>query len=130
MRDQHRERSKTDGAWLTDEPRLTAPEMATTAVAAAVSGSLYLREGHPYLARGVVGDLLGFSFLLLPLAFRRRRARHEALICLGSIAIVRTLDPTWPLRRPSSFWWTSVAAGLLLYGVVRSRTLTVSGKQR
>lgn len=95
-----------------------------------MSASLYLREGHPYLARGVVGDLLGFSLLSLPLALGRRRARHEALVCLGSIAIVRALDPTWPLRRTSWFWWRSVSAGLLLYVVARSRALAESGKQQ
>lgn len=115
--------SKTDAVWLTDGPRLATPEVATTAMAAAVSASLYVREGHPYLARGVVGDLLGLFLLALPLIFRRRRARHEALICLGSIGAVGALGPSWPLRRTSRFWWTSVSAALLLYVVVRSRTL-------
>lgn len=130
MRDHTGGRSKFADAWLTDHQRLTTPEVATTAVAVVVSASLYLREGHPYLARGVVGDLLGFSLLSSPLIFKRRRARHEALVCLGSIAFVRALNPYWPLRRSSSFWWTSVAAGLLLYSAVRSRSLAVSGKQQ
>lgn len=113
---------------LTGERRLSGSEVASTAVAAVVSASLYVREGHPYLARGVVGDLAGFVLLSLPLALWRRRARHEALICLGSIAVVRALNPSWPLRQPSGFWWKSVSVGLLLYGITRWRALALSGE--
>ena len=42
---------------------LAPGEWGTTAVAALASTGAYLGAGGPYLARGVVGDLLGFAVL-------------------------------------------------------------------
>ena len=108
---------------LARNPRMSGSEIATTAAAAAtVSTSLYLREGADYLAQGVVGDVVGFAILAVPLS-RGRRFRHEALVCLGMIGIVRAVDPSWPLTRSSSFWWRTVAAGLVAYTGLRGRAL-------
>jgi hypothetical protein len=102
---------------------LDGAELATTGLAVVVSSALYLRQREPYLARGVVGDLLGFTILGAVLAVRRRRLRHEALVCLAGIGGVLSLDPTWPLRPASGFWWGTVAIGLTAYLVVRQRLL-------
>ena len=84
---------------------------------------LYLGLGHPYLARGVVGDLLGFAVLGGVLAVRRRRVRHEALVCFAGIGAVWSIGLTWPLRLPSAFWWVTVVVGLGVYLTVRQRRL-------
>lgn len=98
-------------------------EVATTVAATACSTALYLREGHPYLARGVVGDLLGFAVLSAVLLSQRARARHEALVCLAGIAVVRVAAPMWPLAKPPRFWWSTMAAGLTSYLALRRRVL-------
>lgn len=121
----------TDGAeclsvnrGLTSIRRALDPaEWATTALATVVSTLLYLRHGHPYLARGVVGDLVGFAVLSGILAVRRRRARHEATVCLAAIGAVWCLHPDWPLRLHSTFWWAAVALGFGAYLTVRQRRL-------
>lgn len=102
---------------------LDVTEWVTTGVAVVVSTTLYLRYRHPYLARGVVGDLLGFAVLGGILAVRRRRARHEALVCLAGIGAVSCLRPAWPLRFSSTLWWVVVAVGLAIYVSVRQRVL-------
>src|SRR5437879_4239756 len=101
---------------LTTERRALAPfETITTVLAVGVSTALYLRNGHSYLARGVVGDLAGLGFLTTVVAARHRRSRHEALVCLAAIGIVLPADPQWPLRGSSTFWWLVVATGLAGY---------------
>jgi hypothetical protein len=98
-------------------------EWVTTGVAVVISTTLYLRNGHPYLARGVVGDLLGFALLAGVLAVRRRRARHEALVCLMGIGVVWSVRPAWPLSFSSNFWWGAVVLGLAIYLGIRQRIL-------
>lgn len=111
-------------------PTLDRRELASTAAAAVVSASLYARQGPPYLARGVVGDLLGFAVLALPLAIHQRRLRHEALVCLGAIALVLALRPRWPLERSSAFWWASFATGLGGYLGLRGARLGPAWRRR
>jgi hypothetical protein len=94
---------------------LDQAEVATTVVAVAVSSGLYVAWGHSYLARGVIGDLIGLGLLSLVAFWRRRRLRHEALFCLGCIAMVLSLNPRWPLRISSIVWWSAVAAAVAAY---------------
>ena len=103
---------------------LDVTEWVTTGAAVVVSTTLYLRYRHPYLARGVVGDLLGFAVLGGCLAVRRQRARHEALVCLAGIGAVWCIRPIWPLRFSSTFWWVVVAVGLAIYVSMRQLVLT------
>lgn len=110
-------------ALTTNRRSLDGAELATTGLAVVVSSALYLRQGEPYLARGVVGDLLGFGVLGAVLALRRHRVRHEALVCLAGIGAVLGLEPTWPVRLPPGFWWGTVAIGLTAYLAVRQRLL-------
>ena len=96
-------------------------EAVSTAVAGVVSTAAYLRFGHPYLARGVIGDVLGLVVLAL-VAFRTgRRLRHEAALCLVLIGAVVLLRPAWPLRVGDGVWWLLFFAGLLPYVGVRGR---------
>lgn len=88
-----------------------------------VSTTLYVALGEPYLARGVVGDLAGFAVLAGVLASTGRRARHEALVCLGLIGVVLVVQPDWPLRQGPVVWWAAVTAGLSGYLLVRTRVL-------
>ena len=101
------------------EWRLDRSERATTAVAVATSTTLYMAFGRAYLARGVTGDLIGLSVLLLVLVTKRRRLRHEALLCLACIGGVAATRTTRPLRLPSTFWWGAVGAGLATYLTAR-----------
>ena len=112
--------------WTTTKPVVDGREVATTIAATVCSTVLYLREGHPYLARGVVGDLLGFAVLNTVLLSQRKRARHEALVCLAGIAAVRVVAPTWPLAESTRFWWSAMAAGLASYLALRRRVLAPS----
>ncbi len=100
---------------------LSPAEWATTGMAAAVSSAAYVWAGHPYLARGVIGDLLGFFVLGLTASVVRRRLRHEALICLTFIGLVLLIDPQWPLRLAEPVWWALFAGGLVAYLAVRRR---------
>jgi hypothetical protein len=110
------------GRLVTARGQLDRIEIATTAAAVVVSGSAYAAWGSPYLARGVVGDLLGFAVLSVPLVALRRRLRHEALVCLAGIGLVLLLDPDWPLRYSDGRWWRAFAFGLVLYlGLRRAR---------
>lgn len=98
-------------------------ELVTTAVAVVVSTALYLVVGAPYLARGVVGDLLAFVVLSVPLIGTRRRLRHEALICLAGIGLVHVTGADWPLRWDSAVHWTAFALGLAGYLLLRQTRL-------
>ncbi len=100
---------------------LSRVEWLTTAVAAAVSTTGYLVGGADYLARGVVGDLVGFLLLGAVGTALRARVRHEALLCLVLIGVVLLASPDWPLRASSTTWWVAFAAGLLAYLAVRRR---------
>lgn len=101
-------------------------ELVSSAVAAVVSVSVYLRYGHSYLARGVLGDLVGFAVLSLPLLSHQTRFRHEAMLCLTGIGVVHGVGPDWPLETGSSTWWAAFAAGLTGYLAVRWRRLPSS----
>lgn len=108
-------------ALTTGQFRLSGAEYASTAVVAAVSSGAYIGAGFPYLARGVVGDLLGFATLAVVARATGRRLRHEAALCLALIGLVLAVDPRWPLRVPAAAWWALFAAGLAAYLVVRRR---------
>ena len=100
---------------------LSTGEWVTTSIAAAVSTGAYLSAGYPYLARGVVGDLLGFAlFGGVGLAVRAR-VRHEAAICLGLIGGAVLASPQWPLALPEAAWWALFFIGLTSYIVIRRR---------
>lgn len=98
---------------------LDTPEVVSTAIAAVVSGSLFARYGDPYLARGVVGDLLGFAVLSVPLLWQRIRFRHEAMVCLVGIGVVHATGADWPLQVSTAAWWAASAAGLGGYLTLR-----------
>lgn len=100
---------------------LSRPEVASTAVAALVSGAAYLSGGSAYLARGVVGDLLGFGVLAAAGLLTGRRLRHEAMLCLALIGVVVAAGPRWPLAVPEPVWWAAFAVGLAAYLLVRRR---------
>lgn len=100
---------------------LDRAELVTTAAAVAVSTGLYLSRGHPYLARGVVGDLAGLGLLSLVVLVGRCRLRHEALLCLACIGVVLALDPRWPLRLPGIIWWSAILCAVIVYLFVRRR---------
>lgn len=108
-------------AVLTRRFALSRPEWATSTVAAVVSASAYAAGGHPYLARGVVGDLAGFALLATVGGLRRARFRHEAGVCLLAIGLVLLARPDWPLRLPDALWWIAFAAGLAGYLLLRRR---------
>lgn len=108
---------------MTRRSGLDRDEVATTAVAVIVSSGLFVAYGRPYLARGVVGDLLGFALLAAPLVLRRRRVRHEALVCLAGIGVVHLLGADWPLAVGSTLWWVAFAGGLGGYLALRRAAL-------
>jgi hypothetical protein len=101
-------------------------ELASSVFAAVISGGLYVRYAHAYLARGVVGDLVGLAVLALPVVFHRARLRHEAMVCLTGIGVVHAVDPEWPLQVGSSVWWAACGAGLAGYLLARWRQLPSS----
>ncbi len=100
---------------------MSAAEWATTGVAAVVSSAGYLVGGHDYLARGVVGDLVGFALLGGMGIARGGRVRHEAAVCLLLIGVVLLLDPQWPLRYGEPTWWGAFTVGLVGYVGLRRR---------
>ena len=106
-----------------ERPPLDRGELATTALAVAVSSGLYVRFGQRYLARGVLGDLVGLGALAVPLVVSRRRVRHEAAWCLAGIAAVHGAAPEWPLEIQESGWWAAITVALAAYLVGRHRTL-------
>ena len=101
---------------------LSSAEWATTAIAAVVSTGAYLSAGYPYLARGVVGDLLGFALLAGVAIAVGARVKHEGAICLGLIGLVVLADPQWPLALPEAAWWALFFIGLAIYIAIRRRT--------
>ena len=100
---------------------LSRGEAATTALAGVVSITAYAVGGYPYLARGVVGDLLGFLVLAAAGTLLRARIKHEALLCLALIGVVLAADPAWPLGLTEPVWWTLFFVGLSAYIAVRRR---------
>jgi len=100
---------------------LSRAEGVTTAVAAVVSTGAYLTSGFPYLARGVVGDLLGFAVLTVVGAVRRERLLHESALCLLLIGLVLAAGPRWPLALPEPVWWALFLVALTAYVAVRRR---------
>jgi hypothetical protein len=102
---------------------LDRTEVVTTVVAFAISSGLYITRGHPYLARGVVGDLGGLGLLSLVVVRWQRRLRHEALACLACIGVVLAVNPGWPLRVSDVVWWSAVSAGVAGYLALRHRRL-------
>lgn len=108
---------------VTAEARLSRAEIATTLAAVAISTSLYLRDPHPYLARGVTGDILGLIGCSIPLLISRQRLRHEAAVCLTAIGAVQAVKPQWPLGVDDTTWWATIAAGLTGYAILRRRIL-------
>lgn len=108
-------------ALLTRRFALSRSELVTSGVAAVVSTGSYLTGGQPYLARGVLGDLIGFAALASVAARTHRRVRHEAAFCLTAIAGVLLANPGWPLRISEARWWTLFALGLVSYLGVRRR---------
>ncbi len=111
-------------SWTTNEPVLGSAEVVSSFAAVVISTVLYLREGEAYLARGVVGDLVGLAVLGRVLQRRRARMRHEALICLAGISVVRALRPGWPLRVSSATWWLALAVALTGYVGARRSVLS------
>ena len=100
---------------------LDRAEVVTTSLAAVVSTGAYPQYGHPYLARGVVGDLLGFGALAFVAMRTSRRLRHEAALCLTVITAVTLVHPQWPLLGSESLWWLLFALALLPYIALRRR---------
>lgn len=100
---------------------LSTGERVTTAIAVLVSTGAYLSVGFPYLARGVVGDLLGLAVLGVLGAAGRARVEHEAAVCLAMIGLVVLAGPQWPLALSERTWWALFVAGLVVYVAVRRR---------
>jgi hypothetical protein len=88
-----------------------------------ISTALYLRQGSPYLARGVVGDVIGLALLAGVLLRFRRRARHEAALCLACVGVVLAAEPEWPLRVGAAAWWGIVTVAVTGYLLLRHRVL-------
>ena len=107
----------------TRQPRLDRAETATTAFAILISSGLYLRYRDPYLARGVVRDVVGLAIGSVPLAARCRRMRHEALVCLAGIGSVHAVGPRWPLDVDDVVWWSTITVALAGYLGLRRRHL-------
>lgn len=113
--------TRITGGATTRRFALSAGEWATTAIAAVVSTGAYVSAGYPYLARGVVGDLLGFALLAGVGAAVRARVKHEAAICLTLIGIVVLAGPEWPLAVAEAAWWAAFFIGLGIYIAIRRR---------
>jgi len=86
-----------------------------------VSTGAYLGEGHPYLARGVVGDLLGFAVLGAVGPATHGRVKHEAAICLALIGLVVLAGPRWRPALAEPAWWALFFTGLGIYIAIRRR---------
>lgn len=110
----HRSRQLTTRSFA-----LGRAESVTTGIAGVVSTSAYVRYGHPYLARGVVGDLLGFLVLAAVALAAGRRPGHEAALCLLLIGAVVLVHPTWPLAVSDAVWWLLFFGALVSYVGVR-----------
>ncbi len=116
--------NRASGTWLTDRSRLSRPELVTSALAVLISSTGYALGQHAYLARGVVGDLVGLGLLSAVAAATGRRLIHEALLCLALIGVVLLLEPDWPLRSPDALWWSLFVVALGGYVVLRNHTTT------
>jgi hypothetical protein len=68
-------RRRSTGRWTTRRFALDRSEWVTSAAAAYVSTSAYLRYGRDYLAPGVAGVLIGFGVLSQVLRTRDARLR-------------------------------------------------------
>ena len=112
---------------LTAHARLDGAEQVTTGVAVVTSTALYLRYGQPYLARGVLGDLIVLGLLAATLVRTRTRVRHEAAWCLAGIGVVQLVRPRWPLELSEPVWWAAISGGLAGYVLVRRRSLVARG---
>ena len=112
-------RQPVAAAFLTRRFALGRGELITSGVAAVVSAGGYLTGGQPYLARGVVGDLIGFAALASVAARAHRRVRHEAAFCLTAIGGVLIVNPSWPLRISERLWWAVFALALVVYLGIR-----------
>lgn len=116
-------RRHSAGRWTTRRFALDRAEWVTSAAAASVSTSAYLRHGRAYLAPGVAGDLLGLGVLSQVLRRRDARLRHEAALCLGGIGAVTVATRRTDLPRiPEPVLWGAFAAGSSAYLQVRRRT--------
>ena len=103
---------------------LSRLELATTGVAVVVSGGAYVVGGSDYLARGVVGDVVGLAVLAAAGTVLRRRVRHEAVVCLAGISVVVAADPGWPSRvLGQAGWWAVFVVALGGYLLLRQRRL-------
>lgn len=100
---------------------LAPAEWVTTTVAAVVSTGAYLSVGSSYLARGVVGDLLGFAVLAGVGLATHARVKHEAALCLALIGLVVLASPQWPLALAEPAWWALFFIGLAIYIAIRRR---------
>lgn len=115
--------SRSTGRWTTRRFALDRSEWITTAAAAYVSTSAYLRYGRDYLAPGVAGDLIGLGVLSQVLRSRDARLRHEAALCLGCIGAVTAGARHTRIRQvPEPVLWGAFAAGLGAYLHARRRT--------
>lgn len=116
-------RPRSTGRWTTRRFALDGSEWVTSAAAAYVSTSAYLRYGRAYLAPGVAGDLLGFGVLAQVLRMGDVRLRHEAALCLACIGTVTAATRRAELRRiPEPLLWAGFVAGLSAYLRARRRT--------
>ena len=101
-------------------------ELASSAIAAVISGGHHVRDAHSYLAGDVVGALVGVAVLALPVMFHRARLRHEAMVCLAGVSVVRAVDPQWPRQVGTSVWRAALGGGLTAYLLARWRQLPSS----
>ena len=114
---------RSTSRWTTRRFALDGSEWVTTAAAACVSTTAYLRHGRRYLAPGVAGDLIGFGVLSQVLRKRNTRLRHEAAVCLASIGAVTLATRRTggaPVSEP--VLWAAFAAGLAAYLQARRHT--------
>lgn len=103
--------SSTTTDWALD-----GSEWGTSALAAAVSSSMYVRHGQRYLGPGVLGDLLGFAVLSQVMGRRGARLRHEALLCLAAIGVTAATTRTTRVGSiPEPLLWGTFATGLSAY---------------
>ena len=81
---------------LTAHRGLDRSEWVTTVAAFVISSACYLRWRHPYLARGVVGDLAGLTLLSL-VAWTRRRLLRSIFLVVSERSVPRTSSVCGPM---------------------------------